>query len=634
MRKLKQPYHSIFYVLGIVIVLWSFAVLSYLPVDPLLLRVVHLAIAMVMVFMSFPATKKSPPDRPTIVDLAWCIIPIFLVLYVVPDFEDFQYRTSAAMPTQIDLVLGAMLTLAVLEGVRRVAGNALVVVAFLAMGYALLGSYLPGSFGHRGYALWRIIGAMFSEEGILGSPVQIAATYALLFVTFGSFLARSGISDFFNEFAYALLGGKRGGPAKVAVMASGLFGMVSGHAAANVATTGTITIPMMKKVGYRPEFAGAVEATASAGGQFMPPILGSVVFLMVALTGIQYRDFVIISVFPAVIYYLYVYFNVDFEAGNQGLQGLPRAELPPLWPILKRQAYLIVPVPVLVYTLVVQQAPIINCVLWSIFFCVLAGYLNSYVNKKKYMEPRHYVDAIYGGSVVIRITAVTAAAGIIIAMIMMTGIGVKLGGILYMITGGNYFLTLVLAAALSLILGCGMPALPAYVITAAVMAPVLEEMGIPTIVVHYFIFLFSSLSTITPPVAISAYTGAGIAEADPFKTALYAVKIAGVGWIVPFLLVYSPPLAMNGTPFQIIAALIPTIIGGYAMARGLAYRRVPKPARVVFFVGGFMGIIPEYFTDLLGMGVIACAFLLERWLLKRETLKENEQVRIQPTTGV
>lgn len=630
MRKLKQPYHSIFYVLGMAIVLWSFAVLMYLPVDPLMLRVVHLAIAMVMVFMSFPATQQSVPDRPTIIDLAWCIVPVFLVVYVVPDFEDFQYRTSAAMPTPFDLVLGTVLMLAVLEGVRRVAGNALVVVALLAMGYALLGSYLPGSFGHRGYPLWRIIGALFSEEGILGSPVQIAATYALLFVTFGSFLARSGISDFFNEFAYALLGGKRGGPAKVAVIASGLFGMVSGHAAANVATTGTITIPMMKKVGYKPEFAGAVEAAASAGGQFMPPILGSVVFLMVAITGIQYRDFVIISVFPAVLYYAYLYFNVDFEAGNQGLKGLPHEELPPLWPILKRQSYLIIPVPVLVYTLVVQQAPIINSVLWSILSCLIAGYVYSFLNKKKYMKPRDYLDAVYGGSVVIRITAVTAAAGIIIAMIMMTGIGVKLGGILYMITGGNYFLTLVLAAVLSLILGCGMPALPAYVITAAVMAPVLEDMGIPAIVVHYFIFLFSSLSTITPPVAISAYTAAGIAESDPLRTALQAVKIAGVGWIVPFMMVYSPPLAMMGTPFQIVAALIPTFIGGYAMARGLMYRRVPKLARLVFFIGGAMGIIPEYFTDILGMIVIGCAFLLERWLLKRKALKEEA---IQSTTG-
>ncbi|MEW6334197.1 MAG: TRAP transporter large permease subunit, partial [Thermodesulfobacteriota bacterium] len=288
---------------------------------------------------------------------------------------------------------------------------------------------------------------------------------------------------------------------------------------------------------------------------------------------------------------------------------------------IKRQSYLIIPVPVLVYTLVVQQAPIINCVLWSIFASLLAGYANSYLNKKKYMKPRHYVDAVYGGSVVIRITAVTAAAGIIISMIMMTGIGVKLGGILFMITGGHYFLTLLLCALLSLILGCGMPALPAYVITAAVMAPVLEDMGIPPIVVHYFIFLFSSLSTITPPVAISAYTAAGIAESDPLKTALQAVKIAGVGWIVPFMMVYSPPLAMMGTPFQIVAALIPTFIGGYAMARGLMYRRVPKPARLVFFIGGLMGIIPEYFTDILGMVVIVCAFLLERWLLKREARK-------------
>jgi TRAP transporter 4TM/12TM fusion protein len=633
MRKLKQPYKAILYILGIAIILWSFLVLTFLPVDPLMLRVVHLAIAMVMVFMAFPATKQSPPDRPTIIDLAWCIIPVFLVIYTLPDFEDFQYRTSVATPTQIDLVLGVALTIAVLEGVRRVAGNALVVVALLAIGYAFFGKALPGSLGHRGYQMWRIIATIFSEEGILGAPVQIAATYALLFVTFGSFLARSGVSDFFNEFAYALLGGKRGGPAKVAVLASGLFGMVSGHAAANVATTGTITIPMMKKIGYKPEFAGAVEAAASAGGQFMPPVLGAVVFLMVALTGIEYRDYVIVSVFPAVIYYLYVFFNVDFEAGNLGLQGLPRSELPPLWPILKRQAYLIVPVPVLVYTLVIQQAPIINSVVWSIFASVLAGYLNSYVNKKKYMGPRQYADAVYGGSVVIRITAVTAAAGIIIGMIMMTGVGVKLGGILFMITGGNFHLTLLLAAALSIILGCGMPALPAYVITAAVMAPVLGDMGIPKIVVHYFIFMFSSLSTITPPVAISAYTGAGIAEADPLRTALQAVKIAGIGWVVPFMMVYSPPLAMNGTPLQIAAAVIPTVIGGYAMARGLVYRRVPKPARVVLFVGGVMGVIPGYITDILGMIVIACGFLFERWLLKHEALKEEEQVRIQPTTG-
>ena len=620
MRKLKPPYNTIFYILGLAIVLWTFLVLSVLPMDPLLMRVVHLSLAMLMVFMGFPATRKSPVDRPSALDWALCIVPLVLMVYVLPDFEDFQYRTSASMHTPVDLFIGILVALSALEMVRRVAGGALIVVAGLAIAYAVFGSMLPGTFGHRGYPAWRIIGAIFSEEGVIGPPIQIAATYALLFVTFGSFLARSGISDFFNEFALSLLGGTRGGSAKVALMASGLFGMVSGHSAANVATTGTITIPMMKKIGYDREFAGAVEAAASAGGQFMPPILGSVVFLMVAITGIEYRNFVIVSIFPAIIYYLYVFFNIDFEAGNQGLVGLPRAELPPLWPIVKRQAYLFVPVPVLIYTLVIQVAPIINCVLWAILSSLIAGYLNSYLNKKAYLKPPQLIDAIYGGSVVIRITAVTATAGIIIAMIMMTGVGVKLGGILYLLTGGNYFMTLALAGALSLILGCGMPALPAYVITAAVMAPVLENMGIPTIVAHYFIFLYSALSTITPPVAISAYTAAGIAEGDPFKTALYAVKIAGVGWIVPILMVYSPPLAMIGSPFQIAAAVIPTLIGGYAMARGLGYKRVPKPARLVFVLGGALGVLPEMTTDFLGMAVIVTAFLLERWLLKQREL--------------
>lgn len=617
MRKLEQPYHAIFYSLGVAIILWTFLVYTFLPMDPLMLRIVHLAIAMVMIFLGFPATSKSPTNRPTIWDWAWCIIPIFFVIYVVPDFADFQYRTSASMPTQMDLILGVAVTLATMEMVRRISGNALLVVSGLAIGYAVFGPYLPGPLGTGKFPAWRIIGTIFSEEGIIGPPIQIAATYALLFVTFGAFLTRSGISDFFNEFAVSLLGGSRGGSAKVALMASGLFGMVSGNSAANVATTGTITIPMMKKIGYKPEFAAAVEATASAGGQFMPPILGSVVFLMVAITGIQYRKFVVISVFPALIYYMYVFFNIDFEAGNEGLVGLPRSEIPPIWPILKRQAYLFAPVPVLVYTLVIKVSPIINCILWGILSSVLAGYLNSFLYKKKYMGPREFVDAIYGGSVVIRITAVTGAAGVVIAMIMMTGVGVKLGGILAMITGGNYFLTLLLAGLLSLILGCGMPALPAYIITAAVMAPVLENMGIPTIVCHYFIFLYSALSTITPPVAISAYTAAGIGECDPFKTALYAVKIAGVGWIVPILMVYQPPLAMRGTPFQIAAAVIPVIIGGYGMARGLGYQKVPKPARLMFVVGGVLGVLPGHLTDIAGILIMFFAYLFERWLSKQ-----------------
>jgi TRAP transporter 4TM/12TM fusion protein len=592
-------------------------------VDPLILKAVHLGLAMILVFVFFPATKNSRKDRPTLFDLLWCLIPLAMMAYVVTDYDRLIYRVGSGMPNQIDMILGTVLIVTALEVARRVAGMALVIVGAVAILYALLGNYIPGIMGHRGYQWTRIIAVMFSDDGILGAAVQVSATYALLFITFGSFLARSGISDFINDFAFSLLGGQRGGPAKVAVVASGLFGMVSGNSAGNVATIGTITIPMMKKMGYKPEFAGGVEAAASAGGQIMPPVLGSVVFLMVALTGISYRDYMILSVFPALMYYAYVYFNVDFEASNLGLRGLPRSELPPLWPIIKRQAFLIAPVPVLVYTLVIQQAAIITAVLWSILAALAAGYLNSYVNKKKYMGPREYLDAIYGGSVVIRITAVTAVAGIMIGMIMLTGIGVKLGGILAALTGGNLLLSLMLCAALSTILGCGMPALPAYVITAAIMAPVLGNLGVATIVAHFFIFFFSALSTITPPVAISAYTAAGIAEADPMKTGWRAVKIAGIAWVVPFLLVYSPALAMRGSVVEIAAAVIPTLIGGYAMARGVGYVKSPWPARILFGIGGLGGVLPDRATDIAGMVAIICAFVLEWWLLKRRALKDG-----------
>jgi len=505
---------------------------------------------------------------------------------------------------------------------RRATGMALVIVAIGAIAYALFGRYIPGFAGHKGYSFARVISVIFSEQGILGSPIHMSATYALLFVLLGSFLSVCGAAEFFNELAKSLCGGLRGGPAKTAVVASGLFGMISGHSAANVATTGTFTIPLMKETGYSPEFSGAVEAASSAGGQFMPPVMGSVVFMMMALTGLPYAEIVKTAALPAILYFTCIYLMVDYEAANRGLYGLPKSVLPKLWPTLRSGGHLLAPVVWLVYMLLFRKATIIMACLTSILVVIGA----SYIGKGKPMTPKRFVDAIYGGSNVIRIAAATATAGIMIGIITLTGVGVKIGGILLSITGGSLFLTLVLSATLCILLGMGMSAIASYVVTAAVMAPALIQLGLSTMVTHLFILIYACLSTITPPVAISAYTAAGIAGADPLKTAGNSVKLGVTGFLVPFMMVYSPTLALTGTWWRILTAFITAFLGVFALSRGIGYMRVPLPARLILIGGGLLLFHGRINTDLPGLALIALAIYLEKVLSKKQYGKEDKNV--------
>jgi len=561
-------------------------------------RSVHWIFMSVLAFLLYRGRKNSASKTPTFMDILFVILALIAGLYIFFSWESIVER--AGMSAERDIYFGILMIVVVLEATRRVVGATLAYTALAFLLYAYFGPYMPGIFEHKGYSIERIITVMYtSTEGIFGIPMAVSSTYIVLFVLFGAFLSKCGGGKFFIDFAFSITGRRRGGPAKAAVISSAFMGTMSGAAVANVVTTGTFTIPLMKRTGYPAVVAGAIEAVASTGGQIMPPIMGAAAFIMAEFTEIPYVTIAKSALIPALLYFFAVYLMVDSQAKKQGLQGLPREELPGIRETLVWGGHLFIPVIVLVLMLVWAYSPM-KSVFWSIIFIAVVGMLR----KTTRVHPWKLVEALsLGARNAVTIAAACASAGLIVGVIALTGLGLKFSDSLVSLSGGNVFLALFFTMIASLILGCGMPTTAAYVVLASLAAPVLIHLGVPVLAAHLFIFYFGCISTITPPVALSSYAAAGLAEADPTKVGNTAFKFGLVAYIIPFMLVYGPPLMMQGGPLRISLSVVTACLGIIAFTAGLQgflQRACHFWERILLLLAGFVLIFPGLKTDITG----------------------------------
>ena len=573
-------------------------------------RAVHWTLLGVLGFLMYPARKTSARTRPTWMDLLLAVLTLVTGVYILLNWEDVVDR--AGMAIERDIYFGFVLVVVVLEATRRVVGGALAYTALAFLLYAYLGPWMPGIFEHKGYSIERIISVMYtSTEGIFGIPLGVSSTYIVLFVLFGAFLSQCGGGKFFIDFPFSLTGRARGGPAKTAVISSAFMGTMSGSAVANVVTTGTFTIPLMKRTGYPAVVAGAVEAVASTGGQIMPPIMGAAAFIMSEYTEIPYVQIAIAAVIPAILYFFAVYMMVDLEAVKHGLKGLPREQLPRLKDTFLWGGHLFLPLIVLVAMLVWAYSPM-KSVFWGIILIFVVGM----ARKTTRFAPSKLLDAMeVGARNAVSIAAACASAGIIVGVIALTGLGLKFSESLVSLSGGSPLLALIFTMVASLILGCGMPTTAAYVVLAVLAAPVLVKLGIPVLTAHMFIFYFGCISTITPPVALSSYAGAGIAEADPTAVGNTAFKYGLVAYIVPYMMVYGPALLMQGSPLTIAWSFFTACVGVIAFTAGLQgylRRRCYVVERLLLVGAGLLLILQGIVTDLIGILILGSVYAYQR----------------------
>jgi TRAP transporter 4TM/12TM fusion protein len=525
------------------------------PFDTWTIRVLHLTIGMMIVFLIYPINRR----RVGIIDILLAILAILPGAYIILFMDDIIARF--AIPSTMDLVMGAICIILVLEMTRRVVGSSMVIIAIAFMLYAYFGEHMPGILAHRGHSVSRIIDHLYvALEGIFGVPLGVSATFVILFIIFGAFLEATKTGDFMMNLANSVAGRARGGPAKIAVFASALFGTISGSAVANVAATGAYTIPMMKKIGYHPRFAGAVEAAASTGGQLMPPVMGAAAFVMAELTGIAYTTIMLAAVVPAILYFGTVYIAVHLEALKRGLRGLSKEEILSKTSVFIQGGHLIIPLLVLLYVLVILRMSPMMAAIWAIG----AALVVSSLRKWSRMGPKDIPKALETGAKgALSVMAACACAGIIVGMITLTGLGLRFTGIVTDLGGGNLILTLILVKIACYILGMGVPTTAAYIMVAVIGAPALIGLGVPVLAAHLFVFYSAIISAITPPVALAAITAAGIAGADPMKTALTTIRLTWLVHVVSFFFVLMPALLIIGEGIWTILAA--TVVSALAI---------------------------------------------------------------------
>jgi len=590
--------------------------------DAALQRAVHLGFGLVLIFLLYPTRRSWRRDKVHPFDFLLSIAGGAAPLYIVVFYEELVAR--AASPTTLDMIVGVAGILIVLEAARRAVGWPMVIVACGFLTYAFAGPYMPPILAHRGLGIDELVDHIFfTTEGIFGIPLGVSSTFIFLFILFGAYLETTGLGKFFIDIANAVAGWASGGPAKVAVLSSGLMGTVSGSSVANVVGTGSFTIPMMKKLGYKPEFAGAVEATASTGGQLMPPVMGAAAFLMAEFIGVPYIEVVKAAVIPALLYYTGVWIGVHLEAKKHGLQGIPRSELPKFGELLFERGHLAIPLIVIVYLLVAGYTPM-KAALWAIILAIVASCLR----KSTRISPKDIVLGLEKGAKgVLGVLIACATAGIIIGVVTKTGVGLKLASALLDLAGGKLLPAMFFTMITSLILGMGVPTTANYVITSTIAAPALLQMGVPVMAAHMFAFYFGIIADVTPPVALAAFAGAGIAGSDPMRTGVNASKLAIAAFVVPYIFVLSPTLLMiDATPATVLWSTCTALIGMVGLSAAMiGYFLAPAPpiVRILFFCGGLLLVDPGLFTDVIGAGILAALMVFQ--YIKRK--------RIAKTTG-
>ncbi len=602
---------------GVAIVLAVFSIYTaYFGVfSDMIQRSFHLALV-VFLIMTAHGALANRDSRLTlkVVDLALVGIGVGVLLYHVVFFDEISGRWGQL--TDLEFWLGIACVVTLLEATRRSIGWPIVILAIVFLVYAFVGPHLPGMLFHRGYSMDRVISQLYlGGGGIFGTPLGVSATFVILIVIFGALLERSGAGRVLMDIATGATGKSRGGPAKAAVVGSSLMGMISGTAVANVLTTGTISIPLMKRNGYRPHVAGAVEAVASTGGQLMPPVMGAAAFIMADLTETPYLDIAKAAILPAALYYVVLFAVVHLEAAKHNLPVLEGDDLPKIIPTLISGGHLLLALPVFAYMLIVGYS-----VMFASFWAIVTTIVVSYAKRSTWLTPRKiYEGCIDGVEAVLPVAAACATAGIIIGVITLTGLGLKFSSLIVAISGDNLIVALILTLIASLLLGMGLPTAAAYILVSTLVAPALVDLGVDLLAAHLFVFYGAMLSSITPPVALAAYAAAGLAKANPFRIALTAVQFGIAAFIVPFFFVLNPLLLGFGDITQILVAAVAAIVGAGAIAiaiQGWMIHRVPLLARICVFVGGLMMMLPDLTSAAIGIALISgvCA---HNWITRK-----------------
>ncbi|GAB3805226.1 TRAP transporter permease [Virgibacillus kimchii] len=562
-------------------------------------RSVHVLWAIMLIFLLFPFRKGK---KFGLIDVVVILLAIVTAGYMIIDAEGIQSRQGNI--STMDAVFGTFFIALVLDATRRTNGILMAGIGVFFLVYILFGQYFPGALAHPGIRYERMVDHMFSGTlGIFSEPIYVSSTVLILFVIFGAFLMRSGGGQFFTDFAFGLLGNKSGGPALSAVGSSSLVGMITGNGAANAAITGSFTIPLMKKLGYSKRFSASVEAVASQGGQIMPPIMGASVFIMAETLGIPYIQLALYALIPAVIYFFIAGMVVYYHAKRLKLAGIPKEQLPSVRRVLLRQGYLFLPILLIIGLLLNGFSP-----MKSGFYGILSALVLSWIRKATRMSLLGVLAALENGArSALTVIAACATAGIIVGAVSLTGLGITFSRFVIDLAGGNLLLLLALIGVASIIMGMGMPTVSAYVILAVLGAPALIQLGVNEVAAHMFVFYFGVMSGLTPPVAITAYTTAGIAGSDPFKTAVYAMKIGLGGFFVPFIFAYNPVLLMQGgDPAQITIAIVSAFLSCIFFAGALEdyfFIELGPLKRILMFAVAVLLVTPGITGDLIGVAL-------------------------------
>lgn len=577
------------------------------PPEAYVMRGLHLAFALALAFLVLPGFRRA--ERSSVIDMALLLIAVAAAIYPLMNLSYIVNRMPYVDdPNTYDYIFGSALIVLLMEATRRATGWALPVISATFLVYGL-------TVGHQTYAVM-IDQIYLTTEGIFGIPLYVSATYVMLFILFGAFVERSGAGQLFMDFALALTGSSAGGPAKVAVVTSSLFGTVSGSAVANVMTTGTFTIPMMMRTGYRPAFAGAVEAVASTGGQLMPPIMGAAAFVMAEFLGVSYLTVATLAILPAVLYYVAVFMAVHFEAKRIGLRGLPKADLPRLGLVIRERGHLFLPLVVIIVVLLLG---------YSAAFAALAGICSVIpttwirASTRKTFTFLAIIDTLEAGARNTVVVALACAcAGIVIGAITLTGLGLTFTGVVLEISQNSLILALVLTGVAGIVLGMGLPTTPAYIVLVALLVPALVKLGVQIEAAHLFVLYFAVLSAITPPVALAVYAANGISRAGLVETSVAAVKLGLTGFIIPFMFVFAPSLLLMGEWGEVLLTIVTACAGVVCLAASLHKYFFFGPTRLweraMLLVSAFLLIKPGIITDLVGVGLIGSTILSQLYL--------------------
>lgn len=571
----------------------------------------YLLLTFVLIGIFYRFKPNSPTSRPSVMDIVLLGLTIITIGYWILEYKTLANRAGAY--SKLDVVVGAIALVLSLEYSRRTVGWALTIIAGVAILYALFGRSMPSAIEHKGFTLQRIIEySFFSQAGIFGIMANVMATYVILFIFFGAFLEKSGVGQFFIDLPMAIAGRSMGGPAKVAITASGFFGSVAGSAIANTVATGAFTIPLMKRTGFRPHIAGAVEATASVGGQFLPPVMGAGAFIMAERTELPYSHIALISVAPALLYFFAVWVMVHLEAKKWNIKGLPKEDLPQLLPLIKSQWYCLVPLLILIATLISGSTAS-----KAAFFAILTTVAVSYLRPETRLTPKRLWEAmVLGARNSLAIGGAVGCIGIIIAVIDLTGLGRIFPDLVLSVAGNSSVIAILLLAVASLILGMGIPVTAAYLITSELAVPILtsDQMGVSFVAAHLIIFWLSQDSNITPPVALGAYAGAAIARANPWQTGWACFKFAKLLYVMPLLFAYTHIL-MDGTIIQNILSVITAVVGTFIFSlvtMGYFVRKTRWIEWLALVIAAFLAFIYNFATFVIALGILATVYFVQK----------------------